>query len=375
MRFSTLASMACAIALLCARAPAYSAAAGWPEWNDFVARFVQEDGRVIDVTFEGKSTSEGQSYALFFALVAGDRERFDTILAWTSDNLAGGRLGDVLPAWHWGKRDDGSWGIKDENAASDADLWLAYTLLEAARLWQSPEYADTGRRLLALVREKEVVEAGAAGTLLLPGPVGFALEGGRYRVNPSYLPGFMFHYLASVDTRGPWASIWESHLRLAPQVYAAGVAPDLFVVDARGRVTQDSERAPSGSYDAIRVYTWAGMSGGDSAALLKLLTPYAALVRSRGAPPEKVEPATGRALESDYSPAGYSGALLPFLSALGEREALETQLERLQLADMEAKRGAPVNYYDRALILFGKGWLDGRYAFEDDGRLTPAWAR
>jgi len=376
MRSIMLAGAACGIALLFTLVPAAQAApAGWPEWNAFAARFIQDDGRVIDLTFDGKSTSEGQSYGLFFALVANDRPRFDTILAWTSDNLASGGLGDELPAWHWGKRDDGEWGVKDPNAASDADLWLAYTLLEAARLWKAPRYEDTGRGLLALVREKEVVDAGAAGTLLLPGPVGFALEGGRYRVNPSYVPGFMFRYLAAVDAKGPWAAVWQSYLRLAPQAFSAGVAPDLFIVDARGRVSQDSEREPSGSYDAIRVYAWAGMSGRDGEPLLELLRPYAAIVRADGAPPEKVDPATGKALAADYAPIGYAGAILPFLRALDEREALEAQLERLRRAEDEARGGAPTNYYDQALILFGKGWLDGRYAFDAEGRLAPAWAR
>jgi endoglucanase len=371
-----LARVACGIALLSGLASASRAAtADWPEWNAFADRFIQNDGRVIDLTFDGKSTSEGQSYGLFFALVANDRPRFHAMLAWTSDNLAAGRLGDELPAWHWGKRDDGEWGVKDANAASDADLWLAYTLLEAARLWDAPRYAQTGRELLALVREKEVVDAGAAGTLLLPGPVGFALEHGRYRVNPSYLPGFMFRYLASVDATGPWASVWQSYLHLAPRVFEAGVAPDLFVVDARGRVAQDSEREPSGSYDAIRVYMWAGMSGRDGEELLKLLKPYAAIVREKGGPPEKVDPATGRALPSDYAPIGYAGAILPFLSALGERAALEAQRERLRTAEVEARSGAPTNYYDQALILFGKGWVDGRYAFDEDGRVAPVWAR
>ncbi len=38
-----------------------------------------------------------------------------------------------------------------------------------------------------------------------------------------------------------------------------------------------------------------------------------------------------------------------------------------------AARGTATNYYDRALILFGKGWLDGQYKFGDDGRLQPKW--
>src|SRR5690242_9365011 len=93
---------------------------GWGDWDRFAERFVQADGRVIDITFEGKTTSEGQSYGLFFALVANRRDQFDTLLKWTSDNLADGELDKTLPGWLWGKRDDGSWGIKDKNAASDA---------------------------------------------------------------------------------------------------------------------------------------------------------------------------------------------------------------------------------------------------------------
>jgi endoglucanase len=354
--------------------PVSHGAPTWPEWERFAGRYMQADGRVIDLTFERKSTSEGQSYGLFFALVANDRERFDAILQWTSDNLAAGRLGDELPAWLWGLRDDGSWGVKDPNAASDADLWLAYSLLEATRLWAEPRYAVTGRKLLARIRQDEIVEAGAAGTLLLPGPVGFALGDGRYRLNPSYLPGFMFRYLAQADPHGPWQPVWDSYLRMAPAVFAAGVAPDLFVVDSRGVVRPDTEREPSGSYDAIRVYLWAGMSGRDGQPLIRMLAPFAGLVRSLGEPPEKVDPVTGAATKVDYSPLGYSGAVLPFLRVLGDRESLDAQRRRLQVASVAARLGRDANYYDDALILFGSGWLDGHYAFDDQGGLRLAWA-
>lgn len=352
----------------CGADDAVSSSSGWPQWNAFTTRFVQSDGRVIDLTFDRKSTSEGQSYGLFFALVANDRARFDTLLKWTGDNLAAGRLGDQLPAWLWGQRADGSWGVKDGNPASDADLWLAYTLLEAARLWKAPGYAETARKLLARIREREVVQAGAAGTLLLPGPVGFALDKGRFRINPSYLPGFLLRYLALNDAPGPWQSIWDGYLRMAPQIFSAGIAPDNLVVDSTGAVLPDTEAAPSASYDGIRVYLWAGMSGPGSAALVQRLAPYAALTRAAGVPPEKVDPLTGVAVKSDYSPIGFSGALLPFLSALGDQPTLARQRDRVLAA-------APANYYDQALILFGQGWLDGRYRFDEQGRLQPAWAR
>ena len=359
-------------ALVGACAPA-GAASDWPEWNDFVARFMQADGRIIDITFDRKSTSEGQSYGLFLALVANDRARFDSVLKWSSDNLASGQLGDRLPAWLWGLKADGNWGVKDPNSASDADLWMAYSLLEAARLWKAPGYAATGRKLLAQVRQHEIAQAGATGPVLLSGAVGFTLGNGRFRINPSYLPGFMFRHFAATDPQGPWQPIWDGYMRMAPQIFAAGIAPDNVVVDSAGRAMPDTELAPSASYDGIRVYLWAGMSAPGNEALLTRLAPYAQLTRTLGAPPEKVDPATGIAARSDYSPTGFSGAMLPFLSAIGDQPTLQRQLERVRTAGQAARRGAPVNYYDQVLILFGQGWLDGRYRFDAQGRLQPRW--
>lgn len=348
----------------------------WPAWQRFSERFIQADGRVIDITFDAKSTSEGQSYALFFALVANQPQQFETVLNWTSANLADKELGEKLPGWLWGKRDDGSWGIKDKNAASDADLWIAYALLEAGRLWQTPKYTELGKKMLALVRKQEVVDAGAAGTLLLPGPVGFELSGERYRFNPSYLPGFMFRYFANVDSSGPWQAIWDGYVRLAPQIFASGVAPDNIVVDRKGTVTPDSERAPSGSYDAIRVYMWAGMSGGtESRELVRLLTPFTKVIRSNdGVPPEKLNPATATAIKADWAPIGYAGAVLPFLSAVRDRDLVQEQQGRLRRDFVRAKLGGDTNYYDQVLILFGEGWQDGYYRFDEQGRVQPRWA-
>ena len=361
------------VCLLASISVSASAASNWPQWDDFTRRFIQADGRIIDLTFERKSTSEGQSYGLFFSLVANRRSQFDSILKWTSDNLASGQLGDKRPGWHWGLREDGSWGLKDANSASDADLWLAYTLLEAARLWNEPRYALTGRKLLAQVARYEVAQAGRAGPVLLPAAIGFVLDKGRFRVNPSYLPEFMFRYFAAVDAKGPWQAIWDNYLRMQPKIFSVGIAPDHFVVDSQGAILPDTENTPMGSYDAIRVYLWAGMSTPANTEMLKRLTPYSTLIRSLGSPPEKVDPISGKPLKSDYSPMGFSGAVLPFLSALGDQASLEKQRDRIRSAATRTWRGASTNYYDQVLILFGSGWLEGQYRFDTQGRLQTKW--
>src|SRR6201991_4325475 len=84
----------------------------WPAYRLFVERVVQADGRVVDRSTEAQqTTSEGQSYGMFFALVANDRATFDRLLGWMRSNLSAGRFdsADVqLPAWQWGRKPDGS---------------------------------------------------------------------------------------------------------------------------------------------------------------------------------------------------------------------------------------------------------------------------
>ena len=106
----------------------------WPLWQVFRQHFVQPDGRVLDAsTPQQHSSSEGQSYAMFFALVANDQASFDKLWLWASNNLAGGDIKQNLPGWIWGLDDKGQWRLLDHNSASDADLWFAEAPAELER--------------------------------------------------------------------------------------------------------------------------------------------------------------------------------------------------------------------------------------------------
>lgn len=363
------------VGLLCAlSACARADGTAWTDWHAFKQRFIQDDGRVIDLSFDQRSTSEGQGYGLFFALVANDRATFERLLQWTQLNLAGRSLGETLPAWHWGRLDDGGWGTVDRNAAADGDLWIAHALIEAGRLWDNAEYSTLGRRLLDTVARQETVVAGKTGALLLPGPLGFVLDGERYRIDPSYIPPFQFRLFQTIDPDGPWGDILENYLRQSEAWFPAGVAPDTLVVDRDDRAFPDTEREPRGSYDAIRVYLWAGMSGADCRRQLAILAPFAELIRNKGVPPEKVDPASGKPVANEWAPIGFSAAVLPYLKALGETSLAEAQLKRLRRDRSKAHLLRRSNYYDEALVLFGKGWWDGRYRFDAQGRLHTAWS-
>src|ERR1700761_5217300 len=159
--FGALASLAFGIVAAAASlwsnpaSAANAASCEWPGYRTFVERFVQADGRVIDYsTPTQKTTSEGQSYAMFFALVANDRATFDRLLGWTRTNLAGNQFDADnmhLPAWQWGRKQDGSYGVLDPNSASDSDLWIAYDLLQAGRLWRDTTYTKLGEALSAQI--------------------------------------------------------------------------------------------------------------------------------------------------------------------------------------------------------------------------------
>lgn len=129
--------------LLCAFSAA--AACEWPGWQQYKQYYISPRGRVIDPSSPNKiTTSEGQSYGLFFATVANDRPTFDRLLASTENNPRRAISAPVCPRL-WGGSDDKQWKVLDANSASDADLWIAYNLLEAGRLWKSRRYQTPGR--------------------------------------------------------------------------------------------------------------------------------------------------------------------------------------------------------------------------------------
>ncbi|VED45568.1 Endoglucanase precursor [Raoultella terrigena] len=158
--------------LLVLAAAQVSAACRWPAWDQFRKEYVSAEGRVVDPSDPRKiTTSEGQSYGLFFALAANDRDAFGKLLQWTQNNLAEGDLRARLPGWLWGKKSDSEWTMLDSNSASDSDLWIAWSLLEAGRLWQMPQYVETGKALLSRIAQEEVADVPGLGPMVLPGKV------------------------------------------------------------------------------------------------------------------------------------------------------------------------------------------------------------
>jgi endo-1,4-beta-D-glucanase Y len=354
----------------------------WPLWDAYASSFIDDQGRVIDRQRESRTTSEGQAYGLFFALVANDRARFDQLLHWTNNNLAGGELGTRLPGWSWGKSPTGQWQILDQHSASDADLWIAYSLCEAARLWHEPRYEVLGRRLLARIAAAEVVELPGFGVMLLPGEIGFHPTADSWLLNPSYLPLPLLTRLAVVDPQGPWVGIAAKLPSLLTKSSRNGFAMDWVSYSERNGFEPaslpGSAAAPGGSYDAIRVYLWAGLTHPETkwrAQTLDAVPGMANYLAAHGIPPEVIDSA-GVVVKGN-APVGFSAALLPYLEVMGAKSAVQTQATtvKAQVDPATGLYGRSPTYYDENLILFGQGGWQHTFAFGRDGELQVKWGK
>lgn len=223
-------------------------------WRDYRRVFIQDDGRVVDRAGAHVSTSEGQAYAMVRAVWVDDRDTFERVRTWSVDNLQAHDPAK-LPAWRWGEREDGGWGVLDENPASDADLWMSYALLLGARRWGEPWMKAQALELLAAVWEQETRVAGER-RLLLPGP--WAMDQDPIKVNPSYYLPFAFRLFATEDPAHDWASLVDESYRVIDETSAAaGLTPDWAWYSAEtGALVAPPEGEEAGAafgYEAFRV--------------------------------------------------------------------------------------------------------------------------
>jgi len=348
----------------------------WPLWNSFKTHFIEPDGRVVaGASPQFQSFSEGQSYAMVFALIANDPKTFDLLWRWSMVNLANNNIDTRLPAWTWGKAEDGTWRVLDDNSASDADLWYAYALLEAGRLWQRNDYTADANKILALVENKSIVTLPGLGKMLLPGPFGFTLSPDQWQLNPSYLPIPVLRRLALNNKKGPWSEIAINTDKMIAASSPKGLVPDWMDYQAQsantGKFIVDATKGDIGSYDAIRVYLWAGMTSPQDPltnSLMNSLVGMKNIVEVHGTPPEIVRSLTGSS--TGIAPLGFSAALAPLLKTSKKYLLLKSQIDRAQLLQYSSP---PPIYYDYVLSLFGMGWIENRYRFSANGQIHLNW--
>ncbi len=349
----------------------------WQDWQTFKAHFVTDKGRVIDKNSTRLiSTSEGQSYALFFALVANDKAAFDRILDWTEEHLSEGDLSTRLPAWQWGKADDGNWQILDHNPASDSDLWITYALIEAHRLWGDRRYDVLAYVMAKRIFREETMFFPSLGQTLLPAPYGFEINEKTAKLNPSYVPPFIFSRLATKYPNGPWQQLHQSSMQVLTETAPNGFAPD-WVLYSETQGFHFGKRAKNtGSYDAIRTYLWAGLLADESRDKTKLVMQYAPmvdLVERLGYVPEVIDTSREDSPRRRFNrgPIGFNAALLPLLQDTNQDSLVARFTQRVSMSKASELEN---NYYNSVLILFALGFMQGHYHIDVNGQLQTTWS-
>jgi endoglucanase len=185
---------------------ALTACAADSDWETFKQGFVQPEGRVID-TGQGRIThSEGQGFAMLFAVHYDDTATFDLLWQWTQKRLQ--VRDDALMAWRW----DPQQGNSDKNNASDGDVLIAWALIRGAERWQRPDYAAAGQRIARDIRKK-LLKRVAHGLVLLPGVEGFDKPEGM-TINLSYWVFPALRELARADPAPEWADLEKTGLEI-----------------------------------------------------------------------------------------------------------------------------------------------------------------
>jgi len=343
----------------------------WPHWDTFKQNFVSEEGRVIDLGSEKNiTTSEGQSYGLFFALVANDQAMFDKLLAWTETHLSEGDLSARLPAWLWGKNGN-NYEILDSNPASDSDIWIAYSLLEASRLWQERRYAVLASVLAKRILREETEHLPQLGLTLLPGPYGFQLDNTTWRLNPSYAPLQVLKRFANAYSHSPWQEVYDTSYRLLIESAPEGFSPDWVLYNPNKGFHFTRKHTDLGSFNSIRVYLWAALMHPDAEHAKQLIEHFSPMAKATSK--NNYVPLNTYAKNGKYQkrgPVGFNAALLTFLDSSEEINAL---VSIKQHVDHNITNELTKNYYSSVLSLFGTGAMDNRYSFGPQGKLQTQW--
>lgn len=353
-------------------------ACNWPQWQSFKQDFISQQGRVIDLgSKEDITTSEGQSYALFFALLANDKAAFDRLLKWTEQHLAEGDLSTRLPAWKWGKNKNDQYQILDSNPASDSDLWIAYTLAQAANVWQDRYYDVLASVMAMRILREEVSYIDTLGWTLLPAPYGFENKN-SVKLNPSYSPLFISRYFAKRFPDSHWPKLHQSSTQLLLKSTQNGAAADWLNYSPEKGIFYNKSATEQGSYNAIRVYLWNNISPNITAnpntkndtikqQLNTHFMPLADKIVSLGFMPEYIS-----AADLSYQgvgPVGFQMAVAPMLKEL-KPKFFKSFIEKINAGQFGENKG---RYYDSVLSLFSQSVLTQRFVINQAGETIPHW--
>ena len=308
----------------------------------FLDRYVEPDGRVARHDQGDDTVSEGPSYALLLAQVAGDQATFDRVWQWTATHLA---RPDGLLSAH--ASSDGT--ILDSNAATDADLVIAWALLRDTGPSADANHA-AGRALADAILQHETVTLSDGSLVLAAGNWATEPPG---TVNPSYwaLPALEGLALLTNDAR--WTQIADTSVRLVAEATDNGqrLPPDWAQIDGASitAIASPNHDVPEArySFDAHRVVPWFA-AGSEEAA--QLAAKWSALLDDErgGASALGLD---GSVIDGNAHPTALVAAAAA-VSAAGHDDVRDARLKEAESLDAEHP-----TYYGSAWIALARALL------------------
>ena len=308
--------------------------------REFLTTYVAPDGRVVRHDQGGDTVSEGQGYAMLISAAIGDEETFRRVWSWTDREL---RRSDGLFAWQWS---DGA--VVDDEAAADADLFIAGALSLAGHRFEDPALTSAADRISTAVLELETIESDGR-RVLAAGP--WAIE--RRVLNPSYA---VFPLMSRLwwDGQWAWAGVASGTRRALDELTrnAPHLPPDWasLTIGADGQAwPQPSGRPPRYGWDAVRVPVQLAADCNElGQRVAARMWPF---FLSQGVTVAAVYSLDGTVLDRSPHPAAMVGAA-GAASAAGADESVAVLLDRAAMYDADQP-----TYYGAAWLALGRLWL------------------
>ena len=343
-------------------------------WKYYTNNFVDINGRVIDPS-NGKTTSEGQSYALLRAVWVDDQETFEKVLSWTKNNIL---LDDKnLFAWWYGKNDKGQVGIVDKGNATDADQDIALALLLASKRWDKDEYRILAEQIISDIWKYETVEVKGK-RYIVAGDWAANTKSSVYTVNPSYLSPYAYRIFAEVDNKHDWMSIVDTSYEVLDKCSSSKLnvwnstylPPDWCNITKNGAIVESknmSGNSANYSYDALRIpwrigldYVW------NKEERAKEYLEKITLFRKEWEENNKINSSyahSGKAIDDTEALSQYAGQLAYF--TILDKDIAEDLydnkiLPNLKKNDKKHYWGDPNNYYDQNWVWFSTALYKNR---------------
>jgi endoglucanase len=264
------------------------------DWQRYQTYFIRQ-GRVIDTANQNISHSEGQGYAMLFAVVAEDRQAFTQLWRWTKHHL---QRSDYLFSWKYVPcPSDDHQCVVDPNNATDGDILIAWSLLAAAKQWRQPTYGTEAINIIRAIRE-QTIRRRFGYQIILPGVYGFDTQH-HTQLNLSYWIFPALKTFGHITGDLIWDEVYQSGLSLLHQARFGiwHLPPDWVMLTKDGLSLRDTVSQEYG-YNACRIPLYLLL---DKQLDETILTPFMAFW-AQSFVPATINLSNGRAADYHYPP-------------------------------------------------------------------------